>query len=382
MQEFDIIIIGAGASGLFAAARAIQANKTVCILDMGKFPARKVMVSGGGKCNFTNARADYTHYFGANPKFVRGALARWTPTDTLNWIKSHNIDFYEKSPGQYFAESADKIVAALLHDATGAKIVQNKTVQSVQNSGDKFMVQCHDNTQFTAKKLIVATGGISYSNLGTSDTGYKIAKQFGHKIIPPCPALCAIKTNIFTPELSGISMPVEIKIGRDTINDDMLFTHFGLGGPAIYRATARNTGNGFTINLLPEINAFDWLREHKQTNGKKQLKTILAQKMPERVAEFIANTDTKNIADYRDSELHDTADKINNIKIDKIITTGFNTAEVTHGGVDTNDISSKTMESKLCKNLYFIGEVLDVTGDLGGYNLQWAWSSASVVDIS
>lgn len=381
MNEFDIIIIGAGASGLFAAGRAIALKKRVCVLDMGESPARKVAVSGGGKCNFTNTNADHTHYFGQNPEFTRGPLARWTPNNTIHWVKSHNIKIHEKTPGQYFAESADKIVNALLRDANGAQIMPNKSVQNVKKDNDTFIVTCADNSVFHSKKLIVATGGISYSNLGTSDVGYKIAKQFGHKIIPPRPALCAIATKMFDSALSGISLPVEIKVGKEIISDTMLFTHFGLGGPAIYRATARDTDNGFTINLLPNCDVFSWLKSQKQTNGKKQLKTILAQKLPERVAEFIANNNTKNIADYRDNELHEIANKINNVKIDKITTTGFHAAEVTRGGIDTSQISSKTMESKLCNNLYFIGEVLDIAGDLGGFNLHWAWTSAHVVEI-
>ena len=380
MNTFDIIIIGAGASGLMAAARATASGKTVCIIDMGPTPARKVLVSGGGKCNFTNTRADYKHYFGQNPEFARGALARWTPADTIDWVKSHKIKIHEKSPGQYFAESAEKIIGALLQDAKHAKIIPDKRVESVQKTDDKFTIQCADGTKVRAKKLVVATGGISYANMGTSDVGYKIAKQFGHKIIPPRPALCAIKSDIFSPELSGVSLPVEIKIGKEKILDDMLFTHFGLGGPAIYRATVRNIENGFTINLLPDTNVFDWLRKQKQTNGKKQIKTILATKLPERVAEFLRN-DTKNIADWRDTELQNLTKKITEINLAKITLQTFNSAEITRGGVDTTKISSKTMESKLCHELYFIGEVLDIAGDLGGYNLQWAWASAQAVDI-
>ena len=380
MNKFDVIIIGAGASGLMAAARAAKTNKRVCVLDMGDHPGRKVAISGGGKCNFTNLHADYKHYFGDNPEFTRGALARWTPADTLDWVKSHDIHVHEKAPGQYFAESGNDIVNALLTDARGAQIITNKIVESVKKTDNEFILECQDKSKFSAKKLVVATGGISYANLGTSDIGYKIAKQFGHKIIPPRPALCAIKTNIFDTALSGISLPVEIKIGHESIIDDMLFTHFGIGGPAVYRASVRDLTNGITINLLPNINAFDWLRQNKKTNGKKQIKTILGTKLPERVAEFFS-PDTRNIADWRDSELQDLSNKITQIKIEKITLQTFQSAEVTRGGVATDQISSKTMESKLCTGLYFIGEVLDIAGDLGGYNLQWAWCSANALDI-
>lgn len=381
MKTYDIIIIGAGAAGLMTAARAQTGKKSVCIIDMGTTPARKVTVSGGGKCNFTNTHADYKHYFGTNPEFTRGAMARWTPTDTINWIKSYGIQIHEKSPGQYFAESATDIVNALLADAKGAKIELNTTVQSVEKSGDDFIITCDNNKTFTTKKLVIATGGISYAQLGTSDIGYKIAKQFGHKIIPPRPALCGIKTHIFPSTLSGISLPVEIKIGREVINDNILFTHWGLGGPAIYKTTVRDIENGFIINLLPDMDIFQWLKSQKQTNGKKQVKTILGTKLPERVAEFLTNQNTKNIADWRDNELHDLTNKITNIKIEKFSLQKFDAAEVTRGGIDTTQISSKTMESKLCRGLYFVGEVMDIAGDLGGYNLQWAWCSAHAVDI-
>lgn len=380
--KFDFIIIGAGASGLFAAARATRAHKSVCVLDMGENPARRVAVSGGGKCNFTNMHADASHYFGQNPNFTRSALARFTPADMINWVKSHKITVYEKTPGQFFADDAKHIINALLSDAYGAKIFQNTTVSAVEKSNESFIITTKDNQKFTSQKLIVATGGVSYADLGISDIGYKIAKQFGHKIIPPRPGLCGIKTKIFDATLSGISIPAHITIGREKIFDDMLFTHFGLGGPAIYRATVRDCANGFTINLIPNIDAYDWLRWQKNKNGRKQLKTILATKLPNKLAEFLTN-DTRNIADIRDSELRQLATRIQNIKLnhDDFSLFGFAGAEVTRGGIDTSQISSKTMESKLCPGLYFIGECIDIAGDLGGYNLQWAWCSANAVDI-
>lgn len=383
MQEFDIIIIGAGASGLFMASRATAAHKRTCVLDMGATPGRKVSVSGGGKCNFTNTHADASHYFGKNPDFVRSALSRFTPTDAIDWVKSHGIPVHEKTPGQYFADSAQNIVNALLSDTNGATIIQNTRVISVEKNTDTFIVSCENNKKFIAQKLVIATGGLSYENLQTSDIGYKIAKQFGHKIIPPRPGLCGIKTQIFDSSLSGISIPVEITIGREKLTDDMLFTHWGLGGPAIYRTTVRDCMDGFTINLLPNCDTFNWLRSQKTTNGKKQLKTILATKMPNKLAEFLSINNTKNIADIRDSDLQTLAQNINNIKLNaqNFSLNGFISAEVTRGGIDTAQISSKTMESKLCKNLYFIGEVLDIAGDLGGYNLQWAWSTANAVEI-
>ena len=386
MTKFDIIIVGAGAAGLFAAGRAIAQHKSVCVLDMGPTPGRKVHVSGGGKCNFTNMHADYKHYFGQNPQFTRGALARFTPTDALTWAKAHKIKVHEKSPGQYFAESADDVLNALKSDANGAKFLMNKCVKSADKNGDEFIIQCTDNTKYYAKKLVIATGGISYPNLGTSDIGYKIAKQFGHKIVPPRPALCGIKIkkcDIFDPSLSGISLPVRILVGKESFLDNILFTHFGFGGPAIYRLTVRDFTPQFGINFLPNINAFDWLKSQKQTNSKKQLKTVLSTVLPERFAAFISQKFTQNMADIPNKTLENIAHKLNNTVLTAsgfhLLT--FNTAECTRGGIDTSDISSKTMESKLCPNLYFIGEVLDIAGDLGGYNLHWAWASASACEL-
>ena len=382
MQKFDVIIIGAGASGVWAAARAVAAKKSVCVIDMGTRPLRKVAVSGGGKCNFTNARANSEHYFGKNPEFTRGPLARFSWHDMLDWGRLHNIKFYEKTPGRYFAESARVVIDALLHDARGANFVLNTRVLGVHKNSDDFIIAT-TNGDFITEKLVVATGGMSYANLGVDDIGYKIAKQFGHKIIPPRPGLCAMRTNVFGAGFSGVSLNVEIKIGHEIILDEMLFTHFGIGGPAIYRTSVRDISHGFVMNLLPGRDAFDWLKQQKKLQPKKQMKNVLSGVLPERVAEFFADGDTRNIADFRDNELRDLSEKMTNIKFSPadFNLQKFDAAEITCGGVDTREISSKTMKSKLCPGLYFIGEVLDIAGDLGGFNLQWAWSSANALEM-
>ena len=379
IKTYDIIIIGAGAAGIFAAGRI--KNKSVCVLDAGEMPLRRVAVSGGGKCNFTNAAADHHHYFGENNNFVRSALSRWTPNDMLKWAQNHSINIHEKSAGQYFADTSQSIIDALMHDARNADIILNTTVKYATCVDDIFKIDTN-NGNYAAKNLVIATGGISYSNISTGDIGYKIAKTFGHKIIPPRPALCGIKTKIFDSALSGISIPVEIEIKREIITDNMLFTHWGLGGPAIYRATVRDLDDGFTINLLPNCkNTLEWLKSQKCESGKKQLKTVLSSKLPERLAEFLAGNTTKNMADWRDMELQLIANKISNITMtpQNFTLQKFDAAEVTRGGIDTAEISSKTMESKLQPRLYFIGECLDIAGDLGGYNLHMAWASANAM---
>ncbi|MBR2285903.1 MAG: aminoacetone oxidase family FAD-binding enzyme [Alphaproteobacteria bacterium] len=380
MKTYDVIILGCGASGLFAAANALKNNRSVAIIDMGNAPARKVAVSGGGRCNFTNLSADATHYFGKNPNFIRGALARFSPTDMLTWAKDHKIKITEKAAGQYFcADGAKAVVMALVSDAHDADIFYDTAVIGATKQNNIFNIQT-TNGNFTAHNLIVATGGTSFDSMGVSDIGHKIAKSFGHKIVPIRPALCAIATKVFPSDFMGISLPVSITIGRQTIYDDMLFTHFGIGGPAAYRASVRDIEDNIIINLCPGIDIYEYLRMAKHNDGKKTLSSVLAQKLPTRVAKWFCGGIDTRIADLRDTDLKNIAKSISHTEIPAtdIKYHSLSSAEVVRGGVDTADVSSKTMESKLCSGLYFIGEVLDIAGDLGGFNLQWAWSSGFV----
>lgn len=380
MKNFEVIILGGGASGLFAAAQALKNGRRVAIIDMGPHPARKVAASGGGRCNFTNIAADTDRYFGKNPDFVRAALARFTPTDMLNWMAAHKLKTVQKAPGQYFcADGADAVVRALIADVRGADIIPNTKVIDAEKSADKFIVKTSTG-DFVCNTLVIATGGTSFGTLGVSDIGYKIAKRFGHKIVPTRPALCAIATHAFSSELMGISLPVAITIGRTTIQDDMLFTHFGIGGPAVYRATVRDITDAIKINLCPSDDIYEYMRKIKQSAGRQGIMTILSQKLPVRVAKWICGGDNTRIADLRNPDLKNTANRINQIVIPAtdIKYHNLQSAEVVRGGIDTADISSKTMESKLCPGLYFAGEVIDIAGDLGGFNLHWAWASGFV----
>jgi len=380
MNKYDVIIIGAGAAGMMAAATATARGRRVAIFDMGAHPARKVMASGGGRCNFTNDAVARDRYFGENPDFVRGAIARVTPRDILDWIRGHGLEWTEKAPGQYFcASGATAIVNALRRDAMDAAIVLGAQVYDIDHESGGFIVKTSLG-KYWAQSVIVATGGISFPALGVSDTGYLIAKKFGHKIIPIRPALCAIATNVFHGAPAGISMPVEITIAKDKITDSMLITHFGIGGPAVYRATVRNISDGITVNLMPGINAYEFLRDARMKTGRKSLQTILATHIPARMAQWIVGANNKNIADYNDAELTEISNKINRMQIpyDQMRMHGMPSAEVVRGGVSTDKISSKTMESKICPGLFFAGEVLDIAGDLGGFNLHWAWASGRV----
>ncbi len=381
MQNYDVIIIGAGAAGLSAAAASLNSGRRVAVLDMGASPARKVMVSGGGRCNLTNLDTGAHRYFGQNPDFVRGAIARVKPSDVLHWAHGHGIDVVEKSTGQFFCAppGAGAVVNALMQDARGADFCWENAVEDVTKVDAQFIIKTSTDT-FYSSRLIIATGGISFPALGVSDIGHKIAKQFGHKIIPQRPALCALITDVFGSELTGISLTVQIKIGKSVICDDMLITHSGIGGPAIYRATVRDLDSDMHIDLLPDIDIYSILKGAKQSRGRQQIHTILSDYLPTRFARWITRGFDKNIADYQDTDILHISTRVKDTIVprDKIKLSGMSGAEVCRGGVDTSEVSSKTMESKLCPGLFFAGEVLDIAGDLGGFNLHWAWASGRV----
>ena len=376
LSRYDVIIIGAGAAGLSAAGVLVSRGKRVVVFDIGKTPGRKIVASGGGRCNITNLAARYDRYFGENRDFVRSAVSRVSPRDILEWADLHSIKLVEKSAGQYFcADGAGVVLNALMDDARGVDFVYNTPVSKVEKNGDDFVVNgC------VARSVIVATGGTSFGALGVSDVGYKIAKQFGHKIIPVRPALCALSYVGAPSELAGISLDAQISIGKNVVRDSLLFTHFGIGGPAAYRASLYDIHDGVYIDLLPDVNVLDELRKAKMTQGKKSVAGVLGQWLPARVAKWIAGDESRNIADVKDSEIKQIAERVSKMNVpgDKIEYHGLASAEVVRGGVDTNEVSSKTMESKLCSGLFFVGEVLDIAGDLGGFNLHWAWASGRV----
>lgn len=384
IKNFDVVILGAGASGLMAAKTAVELGKSVAVIDFARQPARKIKISGGGRCNFTNLKADASRYFGQNPKFVKSALSQLSPNDVLHWVSQNGIKYTEKAPGQYFCKgSASDIVDLLLSNTQKATFYYDTNVKSVSKTGPSFIIQTTSG-DFSSKSLIVATGNLSFPSVSVSDLGFQIAKQFGHKVIPVRPALCAVVTKAFSSDFAGISLNVEIKYGKQTIADSMLFTHFGLGGPAIYRLTARDLSDEIFINFIPGLDTFNWLKGAKNTAGKKTLRNIVSEKLPTKLADFFVPDSVKRLADYKDSELKLVADKISCFRLlkDDFKPYGMQSAEVARGGVSTDKISSKTMESELCPGLFFVGEVLDITGDLGGFNLQWAWSSGYVAGLN
>ncbi|MDR0741506.1 MAG: NAD(P)/FAD-dependent oxidoreductase [Rickettsiales bacterium] len=380
MKKYDVIIIGAGAAGLSAARGALSNGRKILILDMGGRPARKVLASGGGRCNFTNTAVSRDRYFGQNPDFARSAIAAVKPADILDWMTARNLRWAEKEPGRFFCATGSRDIAdALIRDAGGADIVTNTKVSDIEKTGDEFAVFAA-NAAYYGKSVIIATGGISYPALGVSDFGYVIAKKFGHKIVPPMPGLVAMKTDLFDPGLAGISLNVEIKSDKKTVSDSLLFTHFGIGGPAAYRASLFDLSKDFHIDFLPRTNARDWLTRAKQTDGKKSLAAILSGKLPMKFAKWISGNSKTNIADCKDSEIARISQMINRFSIPggALRRRDLRSAEIVAGGVSTENISSKTMESKLCPGLFFAGEVLDIAGDLGGFNLHFAFASGTV----
>ena len=380
MKKYDVIIIGCGAAGMMAAAGLAQRGRRVAMLDMGTTPGRKVAASGGGRCNITNMNANHTRYFGENVNFVRSALVNTKPGDILDWMTTHNLSVTEKAPGQYFCvQGADAVVAALMDDADGVDIKCETIVQDAEFINNRFTIQTNRGN-FIADSVIIASGGTSFGVLGVSDIGHKIAKKFGHKIIPLRPALCGMAVQDFDPDLAGVTTEVEIKVGREIIADSLLFTHFGIGGPAVYRASVRDFDDGIMINFCPGKDIAQIMRDAKRTMGKKLVAGVLEMYMPRRLARYFAQNDERRIADMPDKDILKIANSVSQFKIDagNIKLHNLQSAEVVRGGVSTDKISSKTMESQLQPGLFFVGEVLDIAGDLGGFNLHWAWASARV----
>lgn len=379
-KNFDVIIIGAGASGMACAAAATKRGLKTVVLEHNKSALRKVAVSGGGKCNFTNLKADCSHYVSNNPKFVISALKQFSPQDFLDLIRKHKIEFYEKTAEQLFCcSSSQEIINLLQKEAQKANIVYNIDIKDIRKENDLFKVQTNQD-EYAAPSLVIACGGMSYPNLGASDIGYKTAKQFGLKVIPFKPALVPFNLDSELMKelikLKGVALNARVQCGKFSITENILFTHFGLSGPAILQSSLYwNKGDKLIINLLPEVNIFDELMKAKNNSVKKKIGNILCTYLPEKVADYIVSENDLFISEVSNKQIQKIADHVNRWSVTPVGTQGFKLAEVTAGGVDTDEISSQTLEAKKVKGLFFIGEVLDVTGQLGGYNLQWAWSS-------
>ncbi|PLA75254.1 aminoacetone oxidase family FAD-binding enzyme [Hydrogenovibrio sp. SC-1] len=394
LKQLDVLIIGAGAAGLMCAATAGYRGRSVWVLDHAPKAAAKIRISGGGNCNFTNQNVTPEDYLCQNPHFVKSALARYQPQDFIELVERHGIDYEVRDAGKYFCTNrAGDLIHLLLTecDWAGVEIKLKQTIQRVeallgsqQASPYRYQVQT-DTDVIQCHSLVIATGGLSFPKLKASRFGYDIAQQFGISVIPQRPGLVPLvmadKALVLCQSLSGLSLDVSLSIetpnGVQSVNEAMLFTHFGISGPAVLKISNYwQTGAPIAINLMPNCPVLAELETLKAENGR--LKTWLNQRWPKKFTQAWLNSypQPDKLAEVPNEQLIAMAKQIQNWQLYPAKTAGYDKAEVTLGGVDTDAISSKTMECLQQPHLYFIGEVLDVTGQLGGYNFQWAWASA------
>lgn len=387
MEQFDVVIIGAGAAGMFCAAQAGQLGCRVLLLDNGKKPGRKILMSGGGRCNFTNMYTEPAAYLSSNPHFCKSALARYTQWDFIDLINRYGIAYHEKTLGQLFCDDSAQQVVDLLVKECELGLVTTRLrseVMSVEKTAAGFELTLNGG-KVSARSLVVASGGLSMPGLGASPFGYKLAEQFSLKVLPTRAALVPFTLHKPLLEqsqtLSGVSVPAVVTAEDGTqFRESILFTHRGLSGPAILQISSYwQPGEFVSINLLPALDLAGFLNEQRQAHPNQSLKNTLALRLPKRLVEFLQGlgqlpeVTLKQLMPGQQTAL---VESLQDWRVQPNGTEGYRTAEVTLGGVDTKELSSKTMEANKVPGLYFIGEVVDVTGWLGGYNFQWAWSSA------
>ena len=384
--KYDVIVIGAGAAGLMAALTAGKRGRKVLLIEHTDKIGEKIRISGGGRCNFTNLHASPKNYLSQNSHFMISALARYTQHDFIKLVESYNISYHEKTLGQLFCDgSAMQIINMLVDECKKYNVtILLSCAVSLVTKNDDFCIETSQGI-FSAQSLIIASGGLSIPKLGASNFGYQVAKQFDLQIVPPRPALVPLTVAEpdldFFKDLSGVSIPSVVSYKKAQFRENILFTHRGLSGPAILQISSyiENISQAeITINLLPEIAMREILINDK--NNKSQLSSFLKEYLPKRFVDnwCRAHAFDRRIVDYKSVELEKVAYSLHNfvVKIDG--TEGYGKAEVTAGGIDTSELSSKTMASNKVPGLFFVGEVVDVTGWLGGYNFQWAWSSGHV----
>ncbi|GAB3627052.1 NAD(P)/FAD-dependent oxidoreductase [Pandoraea terrae] len=391
MEKFDVAIVGAGAAGMMCAAVAGQLGLRVVLIDHAQRLAEKIRISGGGRCNFTNINAGPANYLSENPHFCRSALARYTPRDFLDLMRRHRIAWHEKHKGQLFCdESAEDVIAMLRRECAAGQVHWRMpcgvhTVARVEGGHPYHLTT--DAGHIAARRLVVATGGLSIPKIGATDWGFRVASQFGLNLIEPRPALVPLVFDAPTwapfAGLSGVSLEVEVSAGKGrdagSFVEDLLLTHRGLSGPAILQISSYwMPGQPISLNLAPTLDVGEALLDAK-TNSKRQLANLLAQWLPSRLAETWVEhqklSPTARVQELSDKALRSLAQASNGWVVKPCGSEGWRKAEVTRGGVDTRALSSSTLEARDVPGLHFIGEVVDVTGWLGGYNFQWAWAS-------
>jgi len=382
MSDFDVIILGGGAAGLMCAGQAVKRGRRVLVLERAARIGEKIRISGGGRANFTNLHAGPENYLSENPRFCVSALARYTQHDFVTLVEKHGIAYHEKAHGQLFCDdSAQQIIDLLRAEAGGSVILTGVDVSGIAHPGLGFSVETDQGT-FAANSLVIATGGPSIPKMGATGFAYEVARQFGVNVIPPRAGLVPLT---FDPDmkarldgLSGVSLDARAAHGKTRFDEALLFTHRGLSGPVILQISSYwHPGETITLDLLPGTDLFNALKSFKDSEPRKDVATVLAQLLPRRLSQRVTEWHgcDSRLAETSDKSLRALAGQVNNWAIKPSGTEGMRTAEVTLGGVDTRELSSQTMEVRAVPGLYFIGEAVDVTGHLGGFNFQWAWSS-------
>ncbi len=384
-EKCDVLILGAGAAGMMCAIRAGQRGRSVIILDHAKAPGEKIRISGGGRCNFTNIHAGPKNYLSQNPHFAKSALARYTPRDFLDLVEKHKIAWHEKTLGQLFCDdSAKDIIRMLLTEmqAVNAKLRLQCEITLVEGMATGAFRVTTSQGAIEAKSLVVATGGKSIPKMGSTGFAYRLAEQFGLSLVEPRPGLVPLTLDPAQLErlspLSGVAVPADVSHGKTEFREALLFTHRGLSGPAILQISSYwREGDTVRLKLEPEQDIAEKLKAAKKANGRQSAQTALGEILPKRLAQHLVEQSglTKPLADLSDKTLSALAASAQDWQITPSGSEGYRTAEVTLGGVGTSDLDSRTMQAKSVPGLYFVGEGVDVTGWLGGYNFQWAWAS-------
>lgn len=387
MQSYDVVIIGAGAAGMMCAVETAKRDRSVLILDHAAMPGEKIRISGGGRCNFTNIHASPKNFLSGNPHFCISALSRYTQRDFIALVERHRIAYHEKTLGQLFCDgSARQIIDMMVAEmrSRGVELALSANVGDVRRTVEGFVLTLSTGT-VACQSLVVACGGKSIPKMGATGFGYELAERFGLAIVETRPALVPLTFDAKTLErlapLAGNAVEAEVACGKTRFSEAMLFTHRGVSGPSILQISSYwREGDEIRIAMLPGADVADLIRTAKRGNGRQAVQTVLANHLPKRLAQSIAERTgiDSNLADLSDAEIKTIAAAVNDWRIKPAGSEGYRTAEVTLGGVDTNGLDQKTMQAKSVPGLFFIGEVVDVTGWLGGYNFQWAWSSGWV----
>jgi predicted Rossmann fold flavoprotein len=387
VQTFDVVVIGAGAAGMLCAAEAGKRNRSVLVIDHARAPGEKIRISGGGRCNFTNIHASPKQFISKNPYFCISPLARYTQRDFIAKVERRGIAYHEKTLGQLFCDGSARQIIDMLVDEmreAGVELRLATAVSDIAKTDSGFTLTLGDG-RVSCRSLVVACGGKSIPKMGATGFGYEIAQRFGVPVVETRPALVPLNFDPMTLErlapLAGVAADAEVSCGKTTFAEAMLFTHRGVSGPAILQISSYwREGDEIRMALLPRIDVAKLLRDARQANGRQAVQTVLSAHLPKRLAQAVAERAKveKNLADLSDAEMKRVADAVNDWRIKPAGSEGYRTAEVTLGGVDTGALDQKTMQAKAVPGLYYIGEVVDVTGWLGGYNFQWAWSSGWV----